>query len=186
MLNLCTNQATESKLYEDHNNLFGMKPAYKRDKLYDDTVTYTTSDGQETFASFASPELSLIDRVNRDVQFGIAPPEFIEDIARYMAQIVASGYATDTSYLKKWAKHVIKLNPNYIAINAALESGQYVAEQGTELYNKGANWFATVVESFFNFLRKNVLLVLAIIAAFALLGVSISKINPLKSLKKLF
>lgn len=98
-----------SELYTEHNNLFGMKPSQKREKLWSDKVQY----GSETFATYvdASGSQSLLDRVDLDIWNKTSPPQTVSEILAYMSTVLAKGYATDPNYLKKWRSVLLGVNP---------------------------------------------------------------------------
>lgn len=78
------------------NNLFGMKKASKRPQ---EGVTGYDQNGH---CYYISVRASIVDRVNRDKQFGIMPPYVWADVRSYCQQVAQSGYATDGAYLQKW------------------------------------------------------------------------------------
>lgn len=87
-----------SNLFKSANNLFGMKPSQSRTRYYDSSVTV----GSETFASYASPTYSVVDRADLDAYNGVLVPVDVEHIRGYMTAVLSKGYATDPNYITKW------------------------------------------------------------------------------------
>lgn len=94
-----------SRLFKDHNNMFGMNPAKVRTRFYDDV----TSSSEGSKASYASPTQSMLDRVDLDFYNKVSLPTQVDEVRRYMSVVQSKGYATDASYVAKWAEVLKRL-----------------------------------------------------------------------------
>lgn len=87
----------ESNLYINHNNLFGMRPSERREKLYDNI--YSSAQGE--YASYPDRIRSVMDRIDLDQFNNTVPPRSYDDMTRYLEVVQSKGYATDPEYVQK-------------------------------------------------------------------------------------
>lgn len=80
----------KSRLYSEDNNMFGMRPAIKRERFYDSIVNRGNGD----FCKYADLSYSLRDRLNWDEYNKIAPPisGYLPDQLAYLDKCFEKGY----------------------------------------------------------------------------------------------
>lgn len=86
-----------SRIFNDANNLFGMRPAQVRQMFYIDTMTTATGN----YAVYEYIKDSIDDRLDLDAYNNIQVPLTNSDVPQYYADIITKGYATDPLYIQK-------------------------------------------------------------------------------------
>lgn len=90
-----------SGLFSNYNNLFGMRPAVSRPRHYESTIAVS---GNGTFAVYADPTQSVVDRVALDYYNGVPIPTTQAQVPAYVDAVLAKGYSADdrAKYKKTW------------------------------------------------------------------------------------
>lgn len=98
----------KSNIYMTANNMFGMRPAQKRTKLYDSVLSTANGD----FASYNTLEQSLRDRIALDTYNNVARPQTWEDVRVYMEKVMQKGYTHEKTYVTAWSDCLSRIISN--------------------------------------------------------------------------
>jgi hypothetical protein len=130
-----------SNLWENYNNMFGMRPALSRDKYY--IGVYKTK-GNGNFAIYDSPEDAILCRMDLDTNYrrdGSLITSHAQVIA-FMNKVFTDGYTHESNYVSNW-----------LSIYNSLFSA--IAIGSDEVLRVGANSDGTVYEGNNNVLGNN-------------------------------
>lgn len=89
-----------SNIWLTTNNMFGMRPAQKRQKFY--SGIYVSSNGK--FASYDDVEDSIYDRLDLDTNFGNGGADLTSKatLTPYMNDVFEDGYTHESHYVSAW------------------------------------------------------------------------------------
>jgi hypothetical protein len=90
-----------SNLWENYNNMFGMRPAERRDKYY--SGIYKTK-GNGNFAIYDNPEDGILDRLDLDVNYRRDGSLIVSHakVIEFMNKVFTDGYTHESNYVSNW------------------------------------------------------------------------------------
>jgi len=148
-----------SSLYRDYHNMFGMRPAVKRDRYYNGV--------ENGFATYPDNTYSVIDRVDLDFTNDAPIPESWDEVEGYVDFVLSKGYSSDRKTYKKTWMQIIASYANGSALDGrdfnsddSVDFGDLLDEEGNPLVISGKS----------PFWKKILFFAIAGFAAFKLVG----------------